>query len=293
VTVPTTSDVEPVSQPDAGPRGVSVRPGPSTRDRLRDGVDRLWRPLALIAACGLLWWLVTALGRVPGYLVPSPGRTWRVMVEQGGYLWQNTLTTTGETLVGFVLAAVAGVLAAVVMVYSVTVERTLYPLLLFAQVVPKIAIAPLFIVWLGFGTPPKIVVAVLMAFFPIVISGVTGLRSVDPELLELVATMGAKPLQTFRKIRFPAALPHLFSGLKVAATLAVTGAVVGEFVGANEGLGYVILQANGNLDTPMLFAGLIIMSLLGVLLFAVIEVAEHLLLPWHSSRRSSPVTATY
>jgi NitT/TauT family transport system permease protein len=120
-----------------------------------------------------------------------------------------------------------------------------------------------------------------------------GLRSVDPELLELVATMGSRPLQTFRKIRFPAALPHLFSGLKVAATLAVTGAVVGEFVGANAGLGYVILQANGNLDTPMLFAGLIVMSLLGVLLFAAIELAERLLLPWHASRRGSPVTIAY
>lgn len=180
------------------------------------------------------------------------------MLEQGGYLWQNTLTTLGETEAGFVLAAVAGVLAAVAMVYSVTVERTLYPLLLFAQVIPKIAIAPLFVVWLGFGTPPKIVVAVLMAFFPIVISGVTGLRSVDPELLELVATMDAKPLQACRKIRFPASLPHL--------------------------------QANGNFDTPMLFAGLVIMSLLGVLLFAVVELAEHLLLPWHSSRRRTPVT---
>jgi NitT/TauT family transport system permease protein len=197
------------------------------------------------------------------------------------------LTTTWETLVGFVLAAATGLLAAVVMVYSSTVEKTMYPMLLFAQVVPKIAIAPLFVVWLGFGSSPKIVVAVLMAFFPIVISGVTGLRSVDPELLELVATMGAGQAQTFRKIRFPASLPHLFAGLKVAATLAVTGAVVGEFVGANEGLGYVILQANGNIDTPMLFAGLIIMSLLGVLLFAVIEIAERLLLPWHASRRTA------
>jgi NitT/TauT family transport system permease protein len=255
--------------------------------------DQLWRPVLLIAACGGLWWLITRLDLVAPYLVPSPGRTWQVMVDQAGYLARNTLTTTWETLVGFVLAAAAGLLAAVVMVYSSTVEKTLYPLLLFAQVVPKIAIAPLFVVWLGFGSSPKIVVAVLMAFFPIVISGMTGLRSVDPELLELVATMGSKPLQTFRKIRFPAALPHLFAGLKIAATLAVTGAVVGEFVGANEGLGYVILQANGNLDTPMLFAGLIIMALLGVLLFAVIEIAERMLLPWHSSRRSTQIAAGF
>ncbi len=168
--------------------------------------------------------------------------------------------TTWETVIGFVIAAVVGELVAVVMVYSSSLEKTLYPLILFAQVVPKIAIAPLFIVWLGFGPTPKILVAVLMAFFPIVISGLAGLRSVDPEILELTSTMGASKFKTFLKIRFPASLPQLMSGLKVAATLAVTGAVVGEFVGANEGLGYVILQANGNVDTAMLFAALIIMS---------------------------------
>src|SRR5699024_7240813 len=129
---------------------------------------------------------------------------------------------------------------------------------LFAQVIPKIAIAPLFIVWLGFGPSPKILVAVLMAFFPVFISGLAGLRTVDPEILQLTSTMGASKIKTFVKVRLPAALPELLSGLKVAATLAVTGAVVGEFVGANEGLGYVILQANGMLDTAMLFAALII-----------------------------------
>ncbi|SCF11132.1 ABC-type nitrate/sulfonate/bicarbonate transport system, permease component [Micromonospora viridifaciens] len=195
-------------------------------------------------------------------------------------------------MLGFAIAIVVGVVSAVVMVYSPTVEKSLYPLLLFAQVIPKIAIAPLFIVWLGFGLSPKVVVAVLMAFFPIVISGVTGLKSIDPEMLQLSATMGAGPGQTFVKIRFPAALPHLFAGLKVAATMAVTGAVVGEFVGANEGLGYVILQANGNLDTPTLFAGLLIMSLLGVVLFVVVEALEHLVLPWHASRRTDAATTS-
>lgn len=151
-------------------------------------------------------------------------------------------------------------------------------------------LAPLFVVWLGFGIAPKILIAVLIAFFPVVISMVTGLKAVDPEMLQLSATMGARPWQTFLKIRFPASLPHLFSGLKVAVTLAVTGAVVGEFVGANEGLGYVILQANGNLDTPMLFAGLLVMSLIGVVLFVLVEIAEKLLLPWHASRRDAAAT---
>lgn len=225
--------------------------------------------------------------------MPSPTTTLRVMGDKWGYIWHHTWVTTYETLLGFAIAVGIGVLAAVIMVYSATVEKTLYPILLFAQVIPKIAIAPLFVVWLGFGLAPKIFVAVLIAFFPVVISMVTGLKAVDPEMIELSATMGAGPLRTFAKIRFPASLPYLFAGLKVAVTLAVTGAVVGEFVGANEGLGYVILQANGNLDTPMLFAGLLVMSAIGVVLFVLVELAEKLLLPWHASRRGDAVTTTY
>jgi NitT/TauT family transport system permease protein len=259
---------------------------------LRRFARNTWRPAAVLVAILVVWWVVTAADLVKPYLVPSPGTALDVVLAQPGYFLHHTWITTYETVLGFAIAIVVGVLAAVVMVYSPTVEKSLYPLLLFAQVIPKIAIAPLFIVWLGFGLSPKVVVAVLMAFFPIVISTVTGMKSIDPEMLQLSATMGAGPAQTFRKIRFPAALPHLFAGLKVAATMAVTGAVVGEFVGANEGLGYVILQANGNLDTPTLFAGLIIMSLLGVILFVVVELLEYLVLPWHASRRTDAATTT-
>ncbi|WP_280203905.1 ABC transporter permease [Nocardia farcinica] len=247
----------------------------------------VWRPLALVAALVVAWWVVTEFELVEPYILPSPAETWRTTVDNSAYLLENTWVTTYETVVGFVIAALIGEAVALVMIYSRSVERTMYPLILFAQVIPKIAIAPLFIVWLGFGTSPKILVAVLMAFFPIVISGMVGLRSVDPEILELTSTMGAGNWKTFVKVRFPASLPQLMSGLKIAATLAVTGAVVGEFVGANEGLGYVILQANGNIDTAMLFAALIIMSLLGIILFAIIEIAEQFLIPWHASRRST------
>ncbi|WP_280490012.1 ABC transporter permease [Nocardia farcinica] len=247
----------------------------------------VWRPLALVAALVVAWWIVTEFELVEPYILPSPAETWRTTVDNSAYLLENTWVTTYETVVGFVIAALIGEAVALVMIYSRSVERTMYPLILFAQVIPKIAIAPLFIVWLGFGTSPKILVAVLMAFFPIVISGMAGLRSVDPEILELTSTMGAGNWKTFVKVRFPASLPQLMSGLKIAATLAVTGAVVGEFVGANEGLGYVILQANGNIDTAMLFAALIIMSLLGIILFAIIEIAEQFLIPWHASRRST------
>ncbi|MGW6751006.1 ABC transporter permease [Streptomyces sp. NPDC055006] len=273
--------------------GVADRQAPGLRRRAADVAERSWRPVALLVICFAAWWVIAAAELVEPYLVPSPGRTLDVILDKPDYLWQHTWVTTYETLLGFVIAVGVGILSAVIMVYSSTVEKTLYPILLFAQVVPKIAIAPLFVVWLGFGIAPKILIAVLIAFFPVVISMVTGLKAVDPEMLQLSATMGASPWQTFRKIRFPASLPHLFSGLKVAVTLAVTGAVVGEFVGANEGLGYVILQANGNLDTPMLFAGLLVMSLIGVVLFVLVEIAEKLFLPWHASRRDVAATTAY
>lgn len=251
-----------------------------------------WRPMLLLAGIGVLWWWITDQNMVKPYLIPAPQRVFDVFSTKSALLWQHTQVTLYETLVGFVLAVIIGLAAAILIVYSKTIERTLYPILVFAQVIPKIAIAPLFIVWLGFGPEPKIVVAILIAFFPVVISGVTGLRAVDPELLDLAATMGANPWNTFYKIRFPASLPHLFAGIKVAATLAVVGAVVGEFVGASEGLGYLLLVANGNLDSPLLFAGLFIMSFVGLAMFVVIDIAERLLLPWHNSRRVNLTTTT-
>jgi NitT/TauT family transport system permease protein len=279
-------------RPPGSPVSRSAPPRPRRPFSLRTTMARLWRPMALVVALTAAWWAVTEAELVAPYILPSPAATWRAAADNAAYLAQNTWVTTWETVIGFVIAAIVGELVAVLMIYSSSLEKTLYPLILFAQVVPKIAIAPLFIVWLGFGPSPKILVAVLMAFFPIVISGLAGLRSVDPEILELTSTMGASKLKTFLKIRFPASLPQLMSGLKIAATLAVTGAVVGEFVGANEGLGYVILQANGNIDTAMLFAALIIMCILGIVLFAIIEIAEKLLIPWHSSRRIISTTTT-
>ena len=274
-------------------RSAALQASPLTPTRhrrfpsFRNTWSGLWRPLALVAVLVAAWWAVTKFELVAPYILPSPGDTWQTMVDNASYLTTHTWVTTYETVAGFLIAAVIGEAVAVMMLYSPSVEKTMYPLILFAQVIPKIAIAPLFVVWLGFGPSPKILVAVLMAFFPIVISGMAGLRSVDPEIVELTSTMGAGRWKTFAKVRFPASLPQLLSGLKIAATLAVTGAVVGEFVGANEGLGYVILQANGNIDTAMLFAALIIMSLLGIILFMIIELAEKLLIPWHASRRST------
>ncbi len=260
--------------------------------KVADAVDAWWRPAAFLLALAVLWWLVTALGWVKPYLIPSPGSVLSEFHDHAGLLAKHSAITLVETAIGFVVAAIVGLVCAIAIVYSRGVERTLYPLLLAAQVVPKIAIAPLFVVWLGFGIAPKILVAVLIAFFPVVISGVAGLRAVDPELLDLAATMGAKPWDSFAKIRFPSAMPHIFAGLKVAVTLAVVGAVVGEFVGANSGLGYIVMSSNGNLNTPQLFAALIAMSLIGIVLFAVLELVERFAVPWRAARQERDLLIT-
>lgn len=261
------------------------------RGRLEDIFSAYGRPTLFLLVLFGAWWLVTRQGWINTALVPSPGSVWEQGVIQRKLLLHGTFVTFYETVIGFAIAALIGVLSAVAIVYSPTIEKTLYPLLLMAQVIPKIAIAPLLVVWLGYGLAPKIVVAVLIAFFPVVISAVAGLRSINPELLDLSATMGASRVKEFVKIRFPFALPFIFSGLKVAITLAVVGAVVGEFVGSNEGLGYVLQSAGGNFDAPLQFACLIIMSLLGVVLFAIIELAERLLVPWNAGQ-AGQVAAT-
>jgi NitT/TauT family transport system permease protein len=285
----TSQDVQPASRP--------TPPAPARRVNLRARLLRfleaLWRPAILLGVLFSFWWFASAREWMPHYLVPTPGQVWDKITGEWSSLMYHSYVTLYETVIGFVLASVLGLATAVLIAYSRTMDKALYPIVLFAQVIPKIAIAPLLVVWFGNGLTPKIMLAVLIAFFPVVVSGVAGLRSTDPELLELSATMGASRWQTFRKIRLPNALPHLMAGEKVAVTLAVVGAVVGEFVGASEGLGYTLLLANGNLDSALLFAALFLMSLIGILLFVVVEVVEALLIPWHASRRAStPLTTS-
>jgi NitT/TauT family transport system permease protein len=269
------------------------RPRTGIGTRLVRLLDAAWRPVILLGLLFGAWWFIAAQQYVPNYLVPTPRQVWDTLWDNASLLMRSTYVTLYETVIGFVLASLLGLGTAVLIVYSSTMEKTIYPIVLFAQVIPKVAIAPLLVVWFGAGLAPKMILAVLIAFFPVVVSGVTGLRSTDPELLDLSATMGASRWQTFRKIRFPNALPHLMAGEKVAVTLAVVGAVVGEFVGASEGLGYQVQIANGNLDAPLLFAALLLMSLIGIVLFVLIEIAEALLIPWHASRRSAaPLTTS-
>jgi NitT/TauT family transport system permease protein len=253
---------------------------------------RYLSPSLTLLALLVLWEAAVAVFKVPDYVLPAPGRILVEMIAQRTVLWGHTVVTTGEVLAGFSLSVAVGIPLSILIVYSPFFERTVYPLLVSSQTIPKVAIAPLFLFWFGFGLTSKIVVAFLIAFFPVVVSTVVGLRAIEPEMIYLARSMGASPLLTFIKVRLPHALPNIFGGLKVAITLAVVGAVVGEFVGADRGLGYVVVLANGALNTRLVFAAIAYLSLLGIVLFFLIELLERLLLPAHVAMRQEEALGT-
>jgi NitT/TauT family transport system permease protein len=240
--------------------------------------------IALVAA----WELLCRALNIPVFLIPAPSQVaWRLYEKRDLYLI-HTWTTLYETTAGFLLAVVFGILCAAIIVVIPKLRDIVMPLLLVAQLVPKVAIAPLLLIWFGYGLFPKVLVAFLVAFFPIVVNGASGLASVQPELLDLGHSLQASRWQTFWKFRIPSALPELFSGMKVAVTLAIIGAIIGEFVGGNRGLGYLIIVANQELDTPLAFAAIFLLSAAGIALYAIVEMLERMLIPWHAPSAPAP-----
>jgi NitT/TauT family transport system permease protein len=238
-------------------------------------------PLLTLAGILLAWQLVTTLVDVPRYLLPPPLDIARTMVERQALLLDHSVATLAAILGGFLASIAFGIPVSMLIVYSKYFERSIYPLIVASQTIPKAAIAPLFVVWFGFGLLPKVVIAFLISFFPVLIATVVGLKSTSREMLQLLQCMGASERQVFFHVRFPHALPSIFGGLKVGITLAVVGAVVGEFVGADEGLGYIIQVSQGVFDTNMLFAALTQLSLIGIVLFLAVWGVERLALPPH------------
>jgi NitT/TauT family transport system permease protein len=232
------------------------------------------------------WDVAVRVFKTPEYLVPPPLVVFASIAEHWRILGIHTLWTTGAIVAGFLLAALVAIPLAMVIVVSPTLGNLLYPPMVTTQAIPKIALAPLFIVWFGFGLVPKVAVAFLIAFFPIVIDTIVGLRSIDPGVIQLARSMGAPPYRVFLKLRLPNALPMIFSGLKVGSTLAVVGALTGEFVGSDKGLGYILLQASGNLNTALLFATLVVLSIVALAFFYLVELCERILIPWHVSQRA-------
>jgi NitT/TauT family transport system permease protein len=249
----------------------------------------LRRPIGMLLAILVMWELIVQSGMVPPFLLPPPSEVAMAIVQDSKQLMVHTGYTLQATLIGFALAVVLGVILAMAIVQFKLVEDTLYPLLVSLNSVPKVAIAPLFIVWMGTGVEPKIAIAAMIAIFAIVIDTVHGLRSVHPDMLDLGRSVRGSRMNMIWRIRFPHALPSLFAGMKVAISLALIGAIVGEFVAAKRGLGYAILVAQGQFDVVRMFAALVVLSTAGLALFYLVVLAERVFLPWQvAQRRNSP-----
>jgi NitT/TauT family transport system permease protein len=237
-------------------------------------------PLAGVALILLAWVLLCWLGNLPTAVLPTPDKVYRAFVARSDLIISEGWVTLKETLYGFLLALVIGLPLAVAVANSRPLNLMFYPLLVGLQSVPKVALAPIILVWLGTGLESKLAVVWLVAFFPIIVDTAAGLRSTPRELLELARSLRATRMQIFFKVQFPAALPFVITGAKVAITLAVIGAVIGEFVGSSEGLGFLLLAATSQLDTPLAFAALFALSFLGVFVYLLVELAERLIAPW-------------
>jgi NitT/TauT family transport system permease protein/putative hydroxymethylpyrimidine transport system permease protein len=249
---------------------------------------RGWRPLLVLAILIGAWELYVDLGGADPLVLPAPHAVARALYEDRSLLWSNFLTTAEEVLLGIALASAASLALAVVIHFSVTLRRALYPLLVASQAVPIPIISTVLVLWLGFGLLPKLVVIALVSFFPIVVTALAGLAAVDPELLKLMRTFDSPRLRTFRHVELPSALPGLLTGAKIAVTVAVIGAVFAELAGSSSGLGYLYQQSQGQLLMPRAYAIVVILCLFAVALFTLLSLAERLTVPWAYRPRGEP-----
>lgn len=246
---------------------------------------RIFWALASIGLTLALWSLVVVAVRPPAYVLPAP---WEVVTRfwtDRGLIASHGLTTIGEILAGLLLSAVIAVPLGIVIVAVPVIDRLVYPILVAFNSIPKVALAPLFVVWFGYGLFPRVLITVSIAFFPVLVAMVGGLKSVDPDIIRLTRSMRARPLHVFLRVRLPNALPAAFSGFKVATSLAVIGAIIGEFVASDRGWGYLLVQASGTLDTPLMFAIVVLLALVASLLFYGVDFAERRVISWHASQR--------
>jgi NitT/TauT family transport system permease protein len=276
--VSNTISVRDQNEPSLATAGSKI--GPSTAR-----IISVLMPFVGFGALLLIWAFTTTVFNIPDYLLPSP-----VSVIRRAFLeWRILLTQTSYTLIEILAGFLGGILIGIPMAFAVVlsrrVERVVLPMVVASQAIPKVAIAPILVIWLGFGLFPKIVISFLIAFFPILVSTITGLKSVETEMIDLVRSMGASTTKIMLRVRLPSALPQIFSGLKVAIALAVVGAIVGEFVGADRGLGYLLLTATGALDGTLVWAALLVLVGLGILLFQIVAAIERVAIRWHVSVR--------
>jgi ABC-type nitrate/sulfonate/bicarbonate transport system permease component len=238
-------------------------------------------PAALVALLVLVVWeaLVRLFG-VPAFLLPGPSTIAGAFWESRDLLLRHAGPTAGEAVMGFLVAVIAGALSGLLINRSTLAERSLYPWLVVSQTLPTVAIAPILVTWLGYGQLPKVLVVTLFCFFPITVATVDGLRATDPDLVRLMRSFGATRWRIFSMVEAPGALPFLFGGVRLAVTYCVIGAVVGEWVGSSEGLGFLMIQDKAQFEIPRLFAEISLLSVMGVSLFLLVALLQRLAAPW-------------
>jgi NitT/TauT family transport system permease protein len=256
---------------------------PERRRSLGMRTFRRTRVLIVLAVTVLIWEIATRALDIPVYLLPAPELLVADVVEKPGVVLDAFVATSVAAVIGFLIAAALGIGLGIVIARWFLMEELLYPYLNIIRVTPIIAIAPLLTIWFGHGRTPVVIVAVIIAFFPIVVGTVLGLKSVDPDLINLMRTLSASERAILRKIRLPHAMPYIFSAFRISAPLAVIGTLVAEFVGGSSGLGYLLITARGRIDTSMVFLMVVLSALLGIAFFQVVVAIERRVIRWHPS----------
>src|SRR5215211_2514512 len=271
----------------------AIAPAPrrSSTRWLSERAPNLAVPTLAIVTVLALWAAIVRLFEIPDYLLPAPQDVAARIIKERSLLWKHGAYTLMSVLTGFAASVVIGVPLAFAIVLSRSMERVAMPFLVMSQTIPKVAIAPILVVWLGFGILPKIAIVFLISFFPIVVSTVVGLKSVESDMIDLVRSMGARTLKIMLRVRGPSALPQMFAGFKIAVCLAVVGAIVGEFVGSDRGLGFLLLTSTGSLDGTLVWSALFVLIAMGISLFAIVSKLERLAIPWHISVRAEETAA--
>jgi ABC-type nitrate/sulfonate/bicarbonate transport system permease component len=244
-------------------------------------------PVALLVILGLSWEASVHFFEIPSYILPGPWAILKVMWQRMDLLVAHGVVTLIEIGLGFWLALVVGLTLAVLIHSSRIIERSFLPLIISSQTIPVFAIAPLLILWFGYGIGSKVVMTAIIVFFPIVVNTVEGLKAADPDTLALLKILEASPGQVFFKVRVPQSLPFVFTGIKIGVAVSVIGAVIGEWVGAREGLGYLMIHANAQLQVDLVFASIFYLSILGMGLYGLVVVVERLLVPWRHGGSST------
>lgn len=254
---------------------------PSTLQRIRKWGNPVVTTVVILG----LWEAFCRLFAIKAYLLPPPSLVFVELGERWPRILDGAWITSIEIIVGFVIAAVISVPMALAVAFSPWIERHVYPAIVTFTIIPKIAIAPLFIIWFGFGLSPKLLLVFLLSFFPMLVNNIAGFRSLNAEVVDFGRSTGASMLTLFLKIRLPSSLPYVFTGLKVGSTNAATAAVVAEFVASDSGLGYLLLEYNGDLETAAMFATIVVLSAVGLALYYFVEFAERVAIPWHVSQQ--------